>query len=379
MGRKIFIVGFLFALGLFLGCQPENKDIRYERKYAKEIKEIRKEIYFYLSRNSIPGGNFAISIKGKTIYSEGIGFASSDLDVRATRSTKFRIGDNSCLITGLVFRNMEKKGVLNQDSTVGFYLPGFSDKLSGITLGQLVQDISGIRTPTDDELNRADYFVTLREGLDRFKNDTLAFGTGTFQEHSAYNFNLLGYIMEKTTGKKFSQVVKEYLLDTLKMDNTVEENIFAIIKGRSDYFENNVVSQVMNATTQDLRSFSPSLGYLSNAEDLLKLGNAMLYSGVIPGRWKEYLKLPRINGELPAQLANGWVVSVDGEGRSFFGKAGYVRGGGSALLVFPGEEIVVAAAVNLSTRMDDIPVFDYASKFMKSKKTAINPENTKTE
>ena len=42
-------------------------------------------------------------------------------------------------------------------------------------------------------------------------------------------------------------------------------------------------------------------------------------------------------------------------------------------MIYPDEEIVVTAAVNLSTKLDEIPVFDFVYKFLKK------PEPEKTD
>ncbi len=49
--------------------------------------------------------------------------------------------------------------------------------------------------------------------------------------------------MEKASGKSFPVLLKEYLTDTLKLTNTVVDDPFITISGRTDYFDYNIVSQ----------------------------------------------------------------------------------------------------------------------------------------
>ena len=128
MKRIIFLVVIFVSLAVVHGCRKSKSDIVYDRKYIKEIKELRKEIFLFMNRNYIPGGNYAISIKGKTIYSEGLGQASTDLEVPVTRKTKFRIGETTEILTALTFRLMAEKGILDPDSSVYHYFPDFSKK-----------------------------------------------------------------------------------------------------------------------------------------------------------------------------------------------------------------------------------------------------------
>ena len=63
----------------------------------------------------------------------------------------------------------------------------------------------------------------------------------------------------------------------------------------------------------------------------------------------------------------------DMNGEKLYGKRGNVAGGGAAILIFPEEKLVVAAAINLTDDTDDIPVFKIASAFL------TNPEEKETE
>ncbi len=93
MKRGIQLLILVAVLLGFSSCRKNQIDIVYDKKYIKDIKELRKEIAFYLQRNFIPGGSFAIARDGKFIYSEGMGLASKDLDVPVNRKTKFRIAE----------------------------------------------------------------------------------------------------------------------------------------------------------------------------------------------------------------------------------------------------------------------------------------------
>ena len=101
--RLLLLAATLLGLS---NCKKSTVNIVYDKTYVKEIKELRKELAFYLERNFIPGGNFAIAKDGKIIYSEGMGLASKELNVRANRSTKFRIAEVSELFTSLIYQMM---------------------------------------------------------------------------------------------------------------------------------------------------------------------------------------------------------------------------------------------------------------------------------
>jgi CubicO group peptidase (beta-lactamase class C family) len=367
-----FLLIILFS---FSQCKKEKSNILYDRKYVDEIKAARENIRFYMGSNNIPGATFAIAKGGKIIYSEGTGLASKDLEVSVTRDTKFRIGDVSSLFTNLMFHRMQKEGLLHKDSTVQFYYPEFTEKNFEIQLHHLVQQTSGIRNPNVNERDWRGLNVSLQKGVENFQNDSLIAPPGWYQVHNPFNYNLLGAVMEKTTGKNFSELLEEYVTDTLNLENTVVDNPFITIKGRTNFFDHNYIVQVINATFRDMRYRAPSQGLLSNAEDMIKFGNALLFSDYFEEVIDEnfFEPIPLYN-DMPSFMANEWILLTDKNNRTIYGKSGSVTGGSAAILVYPEEELILACATNLTGVDDNNPLFDMAKHFLENEENESSNE-----
>ncbi len=363
LSRTFYIL--IFVIINLSSCKKNNDDVLYDRSYLNEIKAARQEIALYMGRNSVPGATFAVSKGGEIIYSEGLGLASKDLEVPATRHTKFRIGQLSENLTSLIYYKLVEDGIFHPDSTVQHYFPDFPKKKYKIPIRHLVQHTSGIRAPSSVEQNWRGLNISIQKGLEQFMHDSLVAPPGMYQIASLYNYNLLGAIMEKTTEMQFHELLKKYVTDTLGLENTMVDNPFITIKGRTDYFDHNFVAQVMHATWRDMRYRAPSEGLLSNAEDLVKFGNALLYSEYISEEIRSKLFKPIVlNDGLHAQMTNGWAIITDYSDRKIYGKSGSVTGGSAALIIYPREELIVACATNLSSLSEDFPVFLIASKFL---------------
>jgi CubicO group peptidase (beta-lactamase class C family) len=359
----------LFLLVILFGstqCKKNNSDLLYNKSYTDEIKEAREKLVLFLRTNFVPGGTFAIAKDGEIIYSEGIGLASKDLEVPVTRNTKFRIGELSELFTNLIYHRMVKEGLLHPDSTIQNYYSAFPEKQYPLSLHHLVQQTSGLRAPNINERDQTAFNLSLQRGIESFSNDSLAAKPGWYQAPNMFNYNLLGAAMEKVSGKRFNELLKTYVTDTLHLSNTLVDNLFATIKGRTGFYDHNYISQVVNATSKDLRFRAPSQGILSNAEDLVKYGNAMLFSDYFTEIINDdfFESIPLYNN-IPSQMANGWMLMTDTSGRTIYGKSGTVTGGTAAILVYPDEKLVVAAAVNLTGVTNQLPVFEMAQPFLK--------------
>jgi serine beta-lactamase-like protein LACTB, mitochondrial len=358
---------FIFLLSLLFGlsnCKKANTDIHYNKKYIEEIKLARKKVAFYLAQNSVPGANIAVSVNGDLVYSEGVGWASKDLDVPATRDTKFRIGKLSSLFTNVLYHKLVEDGVLNPDSSVQFYYPDFPEKRQKVTLSQLANKTSGIREEYgNEELKQVN--TSIQNGLKLFKDDELVMPPGAFQNQSCFNYNLLGAIMEKATGKRFDKLLQQYVTDTLNFENTEIDNPFLTIKGRSDFFEPNIIAQVVNATFYDLRMNAPSKGLLSNAEDLVKLGNALLTSDYFKEETRQSMFKPvKLYNDNNSRMVNGWMVFEDNYGNTVYGLEGSVPGGTASVLIYPEHQLVIGFSCNLSSSILNTPVFLVANTFL---------------
>lgn len=368
MRQNLLLLVFSLSLFGLTNCSKKHhSDVLYKKHYINEIKAARESVIMHISQNFVTGASIAVAKNGEVIYSEGIGLASKDLDVSANRQTKFRIGDNSSLFTNLIYLKMLEDGTLIADSSVRYYYPEFPKKENKITLRHLANDMSGIRQANNhSELKNLNF--SLEQGLKMFKDDPLKSPPGIYQSPSAFNYNLLGVVMEKATGKKFNELLAVYITDTLHLSNTVSDNPYVTVKGRSDFFDANYIAQVVNTTFYDLRTYAPSKGLLSNAEDLVKLANAALYSDYFSRATRDsmFVPLKQYNG-MPARMANGWIVAQDMSGRTIYGRDGNVPGGTSSILIYPEEKLVIAYACNVSSSINNTPVFAVAGAFLKQK------------
>lgn len=320
---------------------------------------------YFIASNFIPGASVTVVKNGEIIYSDAFGLASKDFEVLAKRDTKFRIGNLSELFTNLIYQKLVEEGTLHPDSSIQHYYPEFPEKADKLTLYHLAQQTSSIREMMGNESNGIYLNTTLEKGIDLVKDDPLVSPPGLYQVESNFNSNILGVVMEKATKKRFRQLLREYVTDTLHLNNTVIDNPLITIKNRSNFYDQNYIAQIVNATTIDLRFRAPSDGLLSTSDDLAKLGIAVLYSDYLSSKTKESLFEPvPLYNNIPSEMANGWMLMQDNKGRSAYGKSGSVSGGGSAILIYPAESLIITYTCNLTGSMDNTPIFTIAKHFL---------------
>ncbi len=363
--QTLILLSFLFGLS---NCKKEAQNVVYNKTYLKEIKAARKDIMFFLASNFIPGASITVVKNGEIIYSDAFGLASKDLKTPATRNTKFRIGNFSEIFTNLIYQKLVEEGKLHPDSSIQHYYPEFPEKEYKINLAHLAQHTSSIRemTPGEEKGNYINY--SLERGLNMVKDDPLVAAPGLYQVASQFNYNILGVVMEKATNKHFRELLKEYITDTLHLENTVIDNPLITIDNRSNFYDHNYIAQIINASTLDLRFRAPSDGMLSTSEDLAMLGLAVLDSDFLSPATKEKLFEPvPLYNNIPSTMSNGWLILQDAKGEYAYGKTGKVTGGGATLLMYPKENLIISYACNLTSTMSSMPIFSIAEHFLPAK------------
>ncbi len=205
------IFSALILVAILWGCNEKKAGTIYDKSYIEEIKLARKDIALYITRNYIPGATFAIAKGNKIIYSEGMGYASKELDVPMTRENKLRIGDVSQLFTSIIYLKLIEEGVLHPDSTVQHYIPDYPVTNYKLAIKHLPYHTSGIRKEDGSENDLPGTNISIQKGLENFMNDPLNSPPGSYEELSMFNTNLLGAVMDKAINKKFPELLKEYV------------------------------------------------------------------------------------------------------------------------------------------------------------------------
>ncbi len=365
MRTTVLWMSMAFLLLCSAGCHKKHEPERvFDRKYLKVIRDARQEAYLYLVRNFIPGSSIALSIDGKLVWSEGMGQASTDLEVPADRFIKYRMGQITQVLTSLAYYRMVERNLLDPGENVWHYDSLFPAKKYPLHLQHLVDQTSGIRQPTDQEFHWRGLNGSLRQGIETFSSDTLLFPPGMYQYPTLYSYNLLGGVMEQVTGEPFQKVISRWVTDTLGLVNTLPDNPLVTIKGRSAFYDRNLVAQTIHAVTLDLRYRMPSDGYLSTAEDLVRLGNALLDSpALFDSVRRQMFTAPMINKEFRANLGNGLLFLTDRQGKPFYAARGNIIGSGALLLIFPEEKMVLGWMTNLSDEGEELPGLKIAAMF----------------
>jgi len=183
---------------------------------------------------------------------------------------RFHAASISKLFTAMVIMQLRDEGVLSLQDRVGLYEPTFSS--SPIRIEHLLTHTSGLRDrQRANGRNTTDQVDAYIASLAKQRVDSSA---GTKWRYADAGFNLLGRVIERITGKPFSQVMKNRLLDPLAMANSSFEISKVPAQQRHQAYSKRGKPR---AHPWD-RAFLPSSGLQTTAADLVAFGNAVLRS-----------------------------------------------------------------------------------------------------
>ncbi len=224
------ILTLTLALTL-LGCQQSKKENystynKSQQTIGAFIEKIGSDIQDDNIRGSI---SLVIVHKDVNIASKTFGSSDPFKRTAADSNTIYRIGSITKSFTGFLLLQLQQEGFLDINDPVEKYLPEIKslidyDKHTPITLKQLASHTSGIDRESG---NRYANFGNIKQWTDKV---TKAIPETSFRSkpgerfrYSNIGYAILGLAISKACNKPYIELIEEYILNPLEMDNTFFE------------------------------------------------------------------------------------------------------------------------------------------------------------
>lgn len=185
---------------------------------AETLAELSATIGKHVEEGHIVGAEFLIVSGGQAILHETYGWRDREKPEPMEPNTIFNIRSMTKMLTGASAQILIDEGRLHLDDKASQYLPGFSNvKSGGITIEQLLTHRSGLPLST---LTRLDEFADLYSLANSIGERGPEFAPGSKFWYSDAGSEVLGAVVEVTSGVALDQFVRERLLDPLDMNDT---------------------------------------------------------------------------------------------------------------------------------------------------------------
>lgn len=359
-----------FAMLLFISVNIFAQD------KAQKIEQLLTKYNEYGQFN----GSALVAENGKVIFKKGFGQANMEWNIPNQSDTKFRLGSISKQFTAFLIVKLAEDGKLKLDVPITTYLPDYpKENGDKITIHQLLTHSSGIPNYTDSpsffkEKARNPY--TPEAFVKTFSSLPLDFKPGEKFNYSNSGYFLLGYIIEKVSGKTYEQYLQEIILTPLKMVNTGYDHSDVILKNRAAGYEKRG-KQIINAAYLDMSLPYAAGSLYSTVEDLYLWDQALYTNKLLSAKSMESLFKPYISAG-KASYGYGWFIDEVDNGDKpklkIIGHGGGINGFNTIISRYPADKNLIVLLNNtggtvLGEMNDAIRAILYNQPFEQPKKS----------
>jgi CubicO group peptidase (beta-lactamase class C family) len=217
---------FLFFLFLNLGLKAQTG------LYVPELVNFDAAMLNLINQYDVPGGELAITYKGRLVYNRGFGYADKTNQALVQPNHIFRLASVSKPITAITIMHLVEQGLLNLDDLV-FGTNGILNDMSyqnmldsrvyNITVRNLLSHSGGWDRNISGDPMFNSYAIATTMGVTPPANSVtvmryvlsrqmLDFGPGTQYQYSNFGFCILGRVIEKVTGQNYDDYVRNTIL-----------------------------------------------------------------------------------------------------------------------------------------------------------------------
>jgi CubicO group peptidase (beta-lactamase class C family) len=247
-----------------------------------------------------------------------------------------------------------EQGKLSLSDDIRKYIPDFPQKNKAISIESLLTHTSGVINYTGlpsftAELKRKD--LSPKQLIDLFKDEALEFEPGTDYKYSNSGYVLLGYIIEKLTGKTYGEYIEEAIFKPLGMRNSYYDSPSKLIVGRvPGYVQRN--GQYRNADFLSMTLPYAAGSLAANAEDIQKWYNALHNGQFLKPETikKAFSSFKLSNGRLTG-YGYGWETG-NVQGSASVKHVGVVNGFFTYAAFLPDENLSISILTNCDSPAD---------------------------
>ncbi len=268
------------------------------------------ELLTTYNQYGILNGSVLIAEKGNVVYKKAFGFADMEWNVPNEIGTKYNVASvTKQFVAMLVLQQMEK-GTLRLDGKISDYLHDYP-KANGnkITIHYLLNHTSGIPNYTDlpsfDGVISRTAYPSPQAMLSVFSDSTLQFEPGLKYSYNNSAYFLLGIILEKTSGKKFEDLLHEDILEPLHMKNTGLDDQYTLLPKRALGYTRGILTNT-HAGIWDRSSLYTAGGIYSTVEDLFLWDQALYTDKLLKDEYRKLLFTPSITIDSVTSYGYGW-------------------------------------------------------------------------
>jgi CubicO group peptidase (beta-lactamase class C family) len=308
----------------------------------------------------LPSVAAAVVRKGELVWSGAVGTASYEEDRAATPDTQYRIGSITKTFTATSIMQLRDAGELDLDDRLEQHL----DVANGSpTIRRLLCHLSGLEREAGDMYVTGES-PTEQQLIDSMRSVNFVLPPGEAHHYSNLAFALLGQVVARKSGTRYTDYVDERIIGPLGLDRTTWTPQEPKAQG---YLVDEYARTVWREAETDLGGTASAGQLWSTVTDLGRWATFLARGadGVLAASTLEQMCFPQVM-YYPDNWMLAWGLGLqlfDYEGAIYAGHGGAMAGHLAGVYVDRKKEIGAAALTNSGTRGDmDMTAIRLAAK-----------------
>ncbi len=300
----------------------------------------------HLVRGETMSGVVLVASGGETIHEQAFNIDPLQAKFEINTDSAFAIASLTKSFTAALSLDQVSAGRIELDKPVSAYLPEFNAAYANaVTVRQLLQNRSGIPHYVDipgwfDPEVKGQF--TAESFLAEIASLELRFPPGEEYYYSNVNYYLLGLILESATGRSYEALLRERILEPLRLENTGQ--IYSIGKNfvAPTYLREGDNYEQIQISNPEL--FRATASQYSSARDLAAFGDAVMNGLLLDKQMRDLL--------LDEERPMGFTVisaSLAGEEVDIVTYNGELAGTTTMLTMFPERDGIIVILSNNNT------------------------------
>jgi len=306
------------------------------------LARMRQIVQSYVAANQFMG-TVLVEKNHDALMDSGYGYANLEWQIPNTPDTKFRLGSITKQFTAASILLLEERGKLHTEDLVKQYIPGAPAAWDHVTIASVLTHTSGIPSFTEFPDYHAHEVTTMtpEQLVAWFRDKPLDFQPGEKWHYSNSGYALLGYLIEKISGKRYQDFLQENLFTPLGMTSTGYDSHTAVIAHRATGYTPGPNGPT-NAGYVDMSVPFSAGGLYSTTHDLLRWEQ-----GLFGGQVLSAASLKKMTTPLKENYAFGLTARTT-NGHRVISHGGGINGFNTELAYYPDDSLTVVVLGNLN-------------------------------
>ena len=303
-----------------------------------------------INEPQLVGASVGVMRDNEVIHARGYGYADLNKKIKATEHTVYRIGSITKQFTALAIMILVEQGKVDLNDIMLDYLPNYPQRDHKVTIDQLLNHTSGIKSYTDIEkfweISERD--LSRKEIVDLFSSEPVEFSPCENFQYNNSGYYLLGLIIENVSGMSYADFLKANVWQPLEMFDTYYLGKTKPIKNLATGYDHKDNEFVLARPLGMDNPFSGgSLG--SSILDLLKWQTALNENKLISRQSYNEMIEPGLlrNGKQTTYGYGFFISNLNGHRKIEHG--GDINGFRAQLSAYPDDGLTVTVLCNLNS------------------------------